>query len=89
MTFTLIYAVTRLRAAWAVLTAERCVVITYDPKSPVNALGHMYLCAPSQEIPERLINAALVADEWDKIDSREGQTDALRQANEILDTSYC
>ena len=86
MTFNL---TSRLRAAWAVLTAERCVVVTYDPKSPASTLGNMYLCAPCQEIPERLVNAALVANEWDMIDSREGQWDALRQANEILDRTYC
>lgn len=90
MNFNIKYAASRIRAAWGVLTAERCVVITYDPMSPVNTLGCIYICAPSQEVPERLANAAIVASEWDKIDSCEGQQDALRQANEILtSSSYC
>jgi hypothetical protein len=84
-------AFSRIRAVWGVLTAERCVVITYDPKQPANTLGYIYLCAPCQEVPDRLASATLVAKEWDKIDSTEGQDDALRQANEILarSRSYC
>lgn len=86
-----LFAASRLRAAWAVLTAERCVVVTYDPHKPATFLGNIYLCAPSHEVPERLANATLVAVEWDKIDSDEGQQDALRQASEILacSRSHC
>jgi hypothetical protein len=89
MTFNLTSVASRIRAAWGVLTADRSVVITYESTSPVTTLGHIYLCAPCQEVPDRLFNASLIASEWDKIDSCEGQQDALRQANEILAKSYC
>jgi hypothetical protein len=92
MKFSISFAASRIRAAWGVLTAKRCVVITYDPKLPVNTLGHIFLCAPCQELPDRLANATLIAAEWDNLDSQEGQQDALRQANEILNISprsYC
>jgi hypothetical protein len=82
-----LFAASRLRAAWGVLTAERCVVVTYDPSKPPTSLGNIYLCAPCQEVPERLANATLVTLEWDKMDSEEGQQDALRQASKILDCS--
>lgn len=75
----------RLRAAWAVLRAKRVVVLTYDPIQPAHVLGELHIsnCHPS-ELAERLANACLVAHEWDKIDSYEGQYDALRAAREIL-----
>ena len=77
----------RIRAAWGVLTAGRYVVITYDPNKPVNMLDHVYLCAPFQEVPDRLAMATVAAIEWDNIDNQEGQQDALNQATEILSRS--
>ena len=77
-------AASRLRAAWAVLTAKRCIVLTYDPAMPPETLGQLHLCGPCQEAPARLANAARVAKTWDEIDSEEGQWNALRRANEIL-----
>jgi hypothetical protein len=89
MKLNIFFAASRIRAAWAVLTSERCVVLTYDPNKPANMLGNIYLCALSQEVPERLANATLIAVEWDKMDSCSGQEDALRQANDILVRSHC
>ena len=77
----------RIRAAWGVLTAGRYVVITYDPDKPVDTLDHVYLCAPSQELPDRLAAATVAAIEWDKVDSQQGQQDALNQATAILSRS--
>lgn len=75
----------RLRAAWAVIRAQRCVVITYDPAKPTNILGEIHTgMAMPQELPERLANACLVAVEYNKMDNEEGQWNALRRAREIL-----
>jgi hypothetical protein len=91
MKSTINFAASRIRAAWGVLTSSRCVVITYDPEKPVNTLDHIFLCAPSQEVPDRLANATLIAVEWNNIDDKEKQEDALRQANAILacPSKYC
>lgn len=76
----------RLRAAWAIMRAERAVVVTFNPNRPPNMLGeiHTGLAVPD-ELPMRLYNAALVAADYDKIDSEEGQWNALRRARELLD----
>lgn len=75
----------RLRAAWAIMRAERAVVVTYNPRQPANILGeiHTGLAVPD-ELPMRLYNAALVAAQYDKMDSEEGQWNALRRAREVL-----
>ena len=75
----------RVRAAWAVMWAERAVVLTYNPRMPANRLGELHTgMALPQELPERLANACLIAVECNKIDSEEGQWNALRRAREIL-----
>jgi hypothetical protein len=77
--------IARLRGARAVVFSRRCVVVTYDEQKPANVLGEIHLCgAASWELPERLANACLVAVEYDKIDSQQGQDEALKFANELL-----
>lgn len=75
----------RLRAVWGVLTARRCVVVTYDPRQPVNRLGEVYLCGPCQEMPGRLAAATAITLHWDSLDSTEGQQAALELGRKLFD----
>lgn len=75
----------KFRGIGAILNARRCIVLTYDERNPPTLLGEIHFCgAPSWEIPERLANACLVAVEYDKLVTQEGQDEALKIANEIL-----